>query len=179
MNTTLEKVKVALLAVIATSSVGIAFMIASHDSSSHDHAALAANTPVSNMVAEPVANKAPITDQGENPVADVNAPKTKIAFKETEHDFGKISQDSENKKVFSFTNTGTEPLVIQNAVGSCGCTVPTYSKEPIAPGKTGTIEVVYKPGSQKGAQTKTVTVTANTEPVTTVLYIKADVQEKK
>ena len=93
------------------------------------------------------------------------------------HDFGKINQDTENKKIFTFTNTGTEPLVISNAVGSCGCTVPSYPKEPIAPGKTGEIEVVYKPGKQKGVQSKTVTITANTEPKTTRLSISADVQE--
>ncbi|HRN42636.1 MAG TPA: DUF1573 domain-containing protein, partial [Vicingus sp.] len=73
------------------------------------------------------------------------------------------------------TNTGSEPLIIENASGSCGCTVPTFPKEPIAPGKTGEIEVVYSPGTQQGAQTKTVTITANTEPITTTLNITANV----
>lgn len=104
-------------------------------------------------------------------------PKTEISFQETNHDFGTINQDTENKKVFTFTNTGSEPLVIENAKGSCGCTVPKYPKEPIVPGGTGEIEVVYKPGKQKNKQTKNVTITANTEPSKTILTISADVKE--
>ena len=83
---------------------------------------------------------------------------------------------SENKYVFKFVNTGKEPLMISDAKGSCGCTVPEYPKEPIAPGATGEIKVVYKPGAQQGSQTKTVTVTANTDPPQTLLNISADVQ---
>lgn len=104
-----------------------------------------------------------------------NTPKTTVNFANYEHDFGNIKQDSENKYVFSFTNTGTEPLIIETANGSCGCTVPNYPKAPIAPGATGDIEVVYKPGKQENAQTKTVTVIANTEPKETTLRIKANV----
>jgi hypothetical protein len=106
-----------------------------------------------------------------------NTPKTTITFGEFEHDFGNIKQDSENKKVFTFTNTGTEPLIIEAANGSCGCTVPNYPKAPIPPGGTGEIEVEYKPGKQENAQTKTVTVIANTEPKETTLRIKANVQK--
>ncbi|MEQ8623911.1 MAG: DUF1573 domain-containing protein [Vicingaceae bacterium] len=102
-------------------------------------------------------------------------PKTNIQFTEMEHDFGKIEQNTRNPKTFTFTNTGENPLIISDAKGSCGCTVPQYPREPIAPGETGEIEVVYSPGSQKNKQTKTVTITANTEPATTVLRITADV----
>ena len=79
--------------------------------------------------------------------------------------------------MFKFTNTGTEPLLITNARGSCGCTVPQYPTEPIAPGATSEIKVVYKPGKQKGNQTKYVTVTANTEPAQSRLQITANVEE--
>lgn len=132
--------------------------------------------------ARPVSKAAANTVQPANPnaipePAKPQLPLTVMAFSEMDHDFGKINQDSENKKVFTFTNTGTEPLVIESAKGSCGCTVPKYPKEPIAPGKTGEIEVVYKPGKQKGVQNKTVTLVANTEPSNTILKIKADVQE--
>ena len=102
-------------------------------------------------------------------------PKTNIQFTEMEHDFGKIEQNTRNPKTFTFTNTGENPLIISDAKGSCGCTVPQYPREPIAPGETGEIEVVYSPGQQKNQQTKTVTITANTEPATTVLRITADV----
>ena len=104
-------------------------------------------------------------------------PITTMEFAETDHDFGTIAQDSENTKVFAFTNTGTEPLIIENAKGSCGCTVPEYPKEPIPPGEQGEIKVVYKPGKQKNAQTKNVTITANTLPEKSVLTIKANVME--
>lgn len=102
---------------------------------------------------------------------------TQVKFDESSHDFGSVMQDSENKKIFRFTNTGSEPLIIEKAKGSCGCTVPTYPKEPIPPGGTGEIEVVYRPGKQKNKQTKTVTIEANTEPATTILTITADVKE--
>ncbi|MEM9023677.1 MAG: DUF1573 domain-containing protein [Bacteroidota bacterium] len=105
------------------------------------------------------------------------APPTVMSFGESTHDFGTIEQDSENKHVFQFTNNGDNPLIINNARGSCGCTVPNYPKEPIAPGETGEIEVVYKPGKQEGSQTKTVTITANTEPSTTTLNISAFVEK--
>jgi hypothetical protein len=106
-----------------------------------------------------------------------NTPKTVVAFAKSEHDFGNIKQDSENKYVFKFTNTGNEPLIIESATGSCGCTVPNYPKQPIAPGATGDIEVEYKPGKQENAQTKTVTIVANTEPKETVLRLKAFVEK--
>lgn len=104
-------------------------------------------------------------------------PPTAVAFAETSHDFGTIQQDSKNTKVFKFTNTGDKPLLIESARGSCGCTVPNYPKQPIPPGQEGEIEVVYSPGKQKGQQTKSVTIIANTEPRTTVLQIKANVEE--
>lgn len=107
-----------------------------------------------------------------------DGPSTSISFATPSHDFGEVPQNSENRHVFTFTNTGSEPLIIENAKGSCGCTVPQYPKEPIAPGQTGDIEVVYKPGKQKNKQTKTVTITANTSPRTTTLTITANVQEQ-
>ena len=105
----------------------------------------------------------------------VQGPRTTIQFDEWEHDFGQVLQGSENPYVFKFKNTGTEPLIISNARGSCGCTVPFYAKEPIMPGEESEIHVVYKPGKQEGQQQKTVTITANTEPTETVLRISADV----
>jgi hypothetical protein len=93
------------------------------------------------------------------------------------HDFGKVKQETTNKYSFSFTNTGDEPLIITSAVGSCGCTVPQWPKDPIPPGGTGKIDVEYKPGQQEGSQEKKVTVTANTEPGETILTLKAEVQK--
>ena len=159
MNNNTEKIKIALLAIIAATLIVQTFYLATD---SHDDYA----QPVNNMVATV-----------EPPVAEAPVVKTTVKFKETEHNFGKINQNTENKKIFTFTNTGTEPLTISDAVGSCGCTAPTWPKEPIAPGKTGEIIVVYSPGTQVGSQTKTVTVSANTEPKSAILTIRADVQE--
>lgn len=112
-----------------------------------------------------------------NPVtpAQPDLPSTTIKFEEMSHSFGEILQNSENKYSFKFKNTGVEPLVISNAKGSCGCTVPNYPKEPVLPGETRTIDVVYSPGMQSGSQTKTVTITANTNPAQTMLNISATV----
>lgn len=106
----------------------------------------------------------------------VNDP-TVMSFAQMKHDFGTINQNTENEYVFNFTNEGDKPLIIETANGSCGCTVPEFPKEPIAPGATGEIRVMYKPGKQKGLQNKTVTVIANTNPRETRLNISANVQE--
>ena len=108
--------------------------------------------------------------------APVNDP-TSIAFESISYDFGDIDQDSKNNMTFVFTNTGDKPLIHENVTGSCGCTVPEYPKEPIAPGASSEIKVVYKPGKQKGLQNKLVTVIANTQPKDTRLTITANVHE--
>ena len=98
-----------------------------------------------------------------------------INFEETTHDFGEIKQGVEVQTLFNFKNTGKVPLVITNASSSCGCTVPEYPKEAIAPGATGAIKVVYN-GSGNGNITKTVTLTTNTEQGTETLTINANVK---
>jgi hypothetical protein len=111
----------------------------------------------------------------EDKIIKPTGPKTSVNFDEYEYDFGNIAQNSSNKYVYTFTNTGKEPLIISNAKGSCGCTVPRWPKEPVAPGEKGEIEIIYKPGKQKNTQSKTITITANTEPANTVLKVKANV----
>jgi hypothetical protein len=131
----------------------------------------------SNVAATPPANNInqpkPPTNQGP-----VNSP-TKIVFDQMAYDFGDIDQNSENKMAFTFTNTGDKPLILESVTGSCGCTVPEYPKEPIMPGESSEIKVVYKPGKQKGMQNKLVTVIANTQPKDTRLNITANVHEVK
>lgn len=81
-------------------------------------------------------------------------------FEKTTVDYGKIEQDSEPFRVFKFTNSGNEPLIISNAKGSCGCTVPTYPKAPIAPGESAEIKVRYDT-KRIGKINKTVTLQTN------------------
>ena len=120
-------------------------------------------------------DKAKFDPISEDKISKPAGPKTTVAFDNYEYDFGNIAQNSSHKYVYTFTNTGKEPLVISKAKGSCGCTVPRWPKEPIAPGGTGEIEIIYKPGKQKNKQSKTITITANTEPTNTILKVKANV----
>ena len=89
-------------------------------------------------------------------------------------DYGTIEQNSDGVREFKFTNTGNEPLIITNAKGSCGCTVPDWPKEPIAPGEASVIKVRYAT-NRLGAFTKTVTVTSNSKTPTSRLTIKGKV----
>src|SRR5690554_2152117 len=81
----------------------------------------------------------------------------KIEFDKETHDYGTISQFADGTCEFTFKNTGNEPLVISNAKGSCGCTVPSWPREPIAPGQTGSIKVKYDT-KKAGIIGKTVTI---------------------
>lgn len=178
-----EKIKTGLLVFIAALLVvNTALLVTNNSSSSYgDPTDAKATFQRTANISDASSKKENSTLKAPDPIAskadEPAGPTTTMNFEETLYDFGKVMQDTENKKIFTFTNSGSEPLIIEKAKGSCGCTVPKYPKEPIAPGATGEIEVVYKPGKQKNQQTKTVTITANTEPVKTVLTIKADVQE--
>ncbi len=101
-----------------------------------------------------------------------------MSFEKTEVDYGTIQQNADPLRKFKFKNTGTEPLVIKNARGSCGCTVPSYKKEPIMPGETSDIEVRYAT-DRIGVFTKTVTIETNEGDQSRVLTIKGNVLEKK
>lgn len=125
----------------------------------------------------PTPNQFNQTQQPTAPQAQPINDPTVMTFAEMKHDFGTINQNTENEHVFKFTNEGDKPLIIETANGSCGCTVPEFPKEPIAPGASSEIRVMYKPGKQKGLQNKTVTVIANTNPRETRLNISANVQE--
>jgi len=125
---------------------------------------------------------APVKVDKKNPFASLeknDETVTKINFEVLEKDFGKVNVTSSNKYSFEFKNNGDEPLIIKSANGSCGCTVPAWPKEPIMPGQKGKIDVVFnpKPSQAGSSQDKTVTVTANTNPVNTVLHIKAFVNK--
>lgn len=165
-----DKIQIALLGLIAVALGVIAWgQLKDSGNSSTDSVVAAARTPASSETFDPTAaaTSAPVVD---------NRPKTTMTFGKYDHDFGNVKQDSKNKYVFSFTNTGKEPLIIESATGSCGCTVPNYPKAPIPPGGKGDIEVEYSPGKQENQQQKTVKVVANTEPKETELRISAFVQ---
>lgn len=105
----------------------------------------------------------------------------RITFDKTTHNYGTFSESKPVQRcVFTFTNTGDQPLVINSAVASCGCTVPKYTKSPIKPGETGTINVTYNgKGKFPGHFKKTITVRTNGTPEMTRLYIEGDMEEAK
>jgi Protein of unknown function (DUF1573) len=105
-------------------------------------------------------------------------PSTTIKFEEESFNFGTVKEGDVVKHVFKFKNTGTEPLVISNAKGSCGCTVPTWPKEAIAPGATGEIKVEFNTAGKPGQQTKRVTVTGNTVPTDNFIDVTGQVTPK-
>lgn len=102
--------------------------------------------------------------------AAVERTNAKMTFESLTVDYGTIENGSEPLRVVKFTNTGTEPLVIKNARGSCGCTVPTWDKDPIAPGQSSTIEIRYDT-KRTGAINKSVTITTNEGPDPQVLQV--------
>ena len=101
--------------------------------------------------------------------------KTTIEFPEEMFDFGKIPDDKKVTHDFRFINSGKFPLVIHGAKSSCGCTIPSYSKEPISPGNEGVITVQFDPSGKSGMQHKAVQITANTIPSNTKVEFTADV----
>ena len=104
---------------------------------------------------------------------DPNAPT--MSFVKDAIDYGTIKQDAEGTRIFSFKNDGKTPIVISEAHGSCGCTVPTYPKEPIAPGATAEIKVHYDT-HRVGPFSKSVTVNSNAKNSPVVLKISGTVE---
>lgn len=105
---------------------------------------------------------------------DVNGPK--MEFETSVMDYGLIEHNSDGKREFVLTNTGNAPLIISNAKGSCGCTVPTWPKAPIAPGESASIGVKYAT-NRIGKFTKTITLTTNAAEKTKILTIKGEVKK--
>ena len=99
-----------------------------------------------------------------------------MTFNKTDHDFGTINEGDKVTTEFSFTNTGSADLIIVDARGSCGCTVPKYPKNTaIKPGQSETITVSFDSSNKPGMQQKSVTLSANTSSGREMLRIKANV----
>ncbi len=126
-------------------------------------------TTTTTAIAPPPPPAAPVVEapKGKGPMAE---------FIATEIDYGTITKGGEPLRKFKFKNVGTEPLIIKDAKGSCGCTVPSYSKEPVAPGATSEIEVRYDT-QRVGPFSKSVTLTTNEANETRVLSIKGEVKD--
>jgi len=106
--------------------------------------------------------------------------KAVISFDDKTHDFGKVNEeDGKITYVFNFTNRGNSPLVVNRVQASCGCTTPTWTKEPIEPGKKGAVTVTYNPQGRPGVFTKTITVYSNAAEEQFVITIHGEVVPKQ
>ena len=107
------------------------------------------------------------------------AGEAEIKFEKTSHDFGTFPESEKVTCTFKFTNTGDNLLVIHQAIASCGCTVPQYSKEPIKPGETGEIVVTYNgAGKFPGHFKKSITIRTNAKQEIIRLYVEGDMVGK-
>ena len=150
--------------------LALAFTVSSCQSGGNDAVRDAARQTVE-TVTPPAAPAAP------NPsVAVPSGPITTVAFTDNgTFDFGTVTEGEIISHTFSFTNTGSEPLIISDAKGSCGCTVPSKPTAPIAPGEDGEITVQFNSKNKKGARNQKVTITANTNPAQSFIYLTGTV----
>ena len=111
--------------------------------------------------------------------ASAQEKQAKIKFDQVTQNFGEFSESNPVQEcTFTFYNDGDAPLVTNQAVASCGCTVPAYTKEPVMPGKSGTIKVTYNgKGKFPGHFKKSITVRTNGQPEMTRLYIEGTMTE--
>jgi hypothetical protein len=114
-----------------------------------------------------------------NFVATINAAGAEITLDKDVHDYGTINKGADGSCYFTITNTGDAPLTITRAKGSCGCTVPDWPREPIAPGESAKMKVTYD-SNRPGPINKSVTITSNaTNAPTKVVRIKGNVSDAK
>ena len=131
-------------------------------------------------------------DNGRIPVSIVNNPRTAngmdnasaamkptMDFTDTVHQFGVIHQGEVVNYEFAFTNNGKSALIIRDASGSCGCTVPEYPHDPVQPGKSAILKVTFNSAGKQGSQEKSVTIHTNTLRGVHMLYIKGEVKTDK
>lgn len=105
-----------------------------------------------------------------------NTPAFK--FSESKHDFGDVIQGDVVEHYFEFSNVGNLPLVISNIITTCGCTAPTWPKEPVKPGEKGKIKIVFNSSGKIGKQNKVVTIISNTRDQKERLFIVANIIPK-
>ena len=159
---------VVLVCLVAMISFGLYSCGSENSSAADDARSRVEATPTANSTAPTASPTAAATPEPAVPAG----PTTTINFEETEFDYGTVDQGEKVNHIYKFKNTGSEPLIISNAKGSCGCTVPSWPKEPIPVGGTGEIAVQFDSKGKKGNQSKRVTLTANTDPAQTFLTIK-------
>ena len=125
------------------------------------------------------ATATPMTIQATPQNAVSSGDSANFKFDVEEVNFGTITQGDTVHRVFNFTNTGKEPLIITEAHGSCGCTQPKFAKEPIKHNEKSTIEVTFNSTGKMGIQDKTITITSNSKGGQHILHLKGTVEAPK
>lgn len=141
------------------------------------------NTQTSEKSVDEIKAEGKISSIIRNPVT-ANEPTdtvnvAKMVFEETSYNFGEIEEGEIVNHTYKFTNTGTVPLLISNARSTCGCTVPVWPKDPVAPGESGELKVEFNSKGKKNTQKKPVTITANTYPSSTKVFLEGYVKSKE
>ena len=160
--------KIFLLVTIISLLAGLAF------SCGLDSNVEAKNNRVTNEKPEQALKKP--SEKKAEPETTSSIPTTKINWKEEIHDFGKIPKDKPVSHVFTLTNMGTEPLILENVKPVCGCTIADWPKEPVAPGENATIKATFN-AKKVGRFSKSITVLGNIDPNPQRLTLKAEVVE--
>ena len=165
----MKTIKITFLALAAV------FAVSCNNPSNNADVATAEGTDGTTEVAtvDGVEKATPVVAEGAENIDPATAPV--LTMESDMYDFGDVTANGTTEKVIEFTNTGKTPLIIKSAKGSCGCTVPKYSEEPIAPGEKGSLSVSFKAPANNGKQTKTVTLTTNTAKTTETFKITANV----
>lgn len=109
--------------------------------------------------------------------ATLTGPTTTMTFGEDRFNFGTALEGEKVSHTYTFTNTGDEPLILSNARGSCGCTVPKWPRQPIQPGESSDIVVEFNTKNKVGQRSQKVTITANTNPPETFIYLDGIVEK--
>lgn len=151
-------------------SLGIVFMSAAAALAQDSHAGHGHDAPVKTAVVAATTADGKTTDTK----ASTMKPED-MKFESETHDFGTIPEGPNADYEFVFKNVGKEPIVLQQVHASCGCTTPSYSKEPVLPGKTGTVKASYSTQGRPNQFTKTITVMSNAGVKT--LTIKGNVEK--
>ncbi|MFT2009908.1 DUF1573 domain-containing protein [Pontibacter sp. 13R65] len=123
-----------------------------------------------------MAQQAPKAQTEAKQAATTNGPA--LTFDEAEFNFGDITQGDVVEHVFKFTNTGTQPLVIERVDVTCGCTTPSWTKEPVMPGKTGFVTAKFNSAGKMGQQKKAITVHSNSADGAKYVYIVTNIKAK-
>lgn len=118
----------------------------------------------------------PVSEKSEREKQANAMPKTKMVFDTTVHNFGTVKEGDVVKYAFKFKNAGDNPLMISKTDVSCGCTVPSFPKEPIAPGAVGEIMVQFNTSGKEGLQKKNILVHSNNEAEAVSISIEANVK---